>query len=221
MAATAVTNQWPCQASSLPTVCGRKLDDVIGEFLVLEYASNPLVQQRINSFIEPIQDFVGTTEAMTAPPSEPPTESIPQTAIAVTSDLQPALEAIRLGQLWNGLALLRRILEQRLHQFAQQRQVHCLHEWVPDALYSSWQTAKYCIPMSPVVSVSLLSVWYKSVRFAHFSSLSSGRGRRPGNASDQSIGVRGTCRESTTLLRSKDAAYIAQRLERGRCLATG
>jgi hypothetical protein len=104
---------------------GQYMDEVIGQFLIIEYASDPTVQKRVDSFVKRIQGFVGTVDEIPPAPSEPKhpggvdtihDEYLPQ-------DLVPVLQAIRVGQVWNGLALMRRILEEHLRQFARRREV--------------------------------------------------------------------------------------------------
>lgn len=100
---------------------GGYLDGPIGSFLVTEYADNPRVKERVNTFLARLEQYVGTTsgfpEATEAPAVLQPG---PEVADLEFGGVEARLQE---GRPWDALAALRRIIEKRLTSYAVQHDI--------------------------------------------------------------------------------------------------
>lgn len=99
---------------------GKYLDDVLGRFAVAEYTDNPAVRLRVDAYLSRIQRFVGTQEELESHPPRPvaseavdPTREVHVSAAGI-SELARALDEVRSGEIWNGLARMRTYVEDTL-----------------------------------------------------------------------------------------------------------
>ena len=109
-------------ASDSLNVLGNYLDNAVGQFSVAEYGHNQEVRRRVNMFLARVEEFVGKTDDVH------PAERVGRTPVQILPaeapqdiDLQVIEERVLGGAVWDGLALLRRVIEQRLRQLALQR----------------------------------------------------------------------------------------------------
>lgn len=106
------------EADSL-TELGRYLDGPVGSFLVSEYADNPKVKHRVNTFLARLEEFVGKAGEVARYPQIPVSviEAIPE---ATRGELQDVETRLQEGRPWDALALLRRKIERRLLKIARE-----------------------------------------------------------------------------------------------------
>jgi hypothetical protein len=94
---------------------GSYLDDVIGKFQIREYGENETIREKIDVYLEKIQDFVGTREDIE---QEPITQKPPPLTQRITEEIPAQLQTVYTGLIsgepWNALAKLRRIIEGKL-----------------------------------------------------------------------------------------------------------
>jgi hypothetical protein len=99
---------------------GHYLDDVIGNFSTSQYAENPKVRTRVNSFVARLEDFVGKPQDIPPEPAMPPHVEVVQDIDPTLQDVQRRIER---GAIWDGLALLRRTIEANLRLIAHRNAV--------------------------------------------------------------------------------------------------
>jgi hypothetical protein len=104
--------------SSDLAVVGGYLDDVIGEFSVYEYAASGRVASVVDRYLDRMRSFLSVDAeiARQAEAAEGPPEVVG--AAAPSGELEEALSEVRSGQVWNGLARVRRHIEMRLRGLA-------------------------------------------------------------------------------------------------------
>jgi len=101
---------------------GKYLDGTLGNFNIYEYTSNSLISERVDKYIERIKQFVGTVDDMKAQEAKPE----PEVEVSFVSDrelpddFKPILNELRTGEPWNALARLRRLIEIKFRQFAEE-----------------------------------------------------------------------------------------------------
>ena len=107
-------------ASDEINTLGKYLDNTLGNFNIYEYASNSLISERVDKYIERIKEFVGTVDVMRAEEVklEPEMEVTFVSERELPDDFKPILNELRTGEPWNALARLRRLIEIKLRQFA-------------------------------------------------------------------------------------------------------
>ena len=98
---------------------GSYLDEVIGKFQIREYGENETIRNKVNAYLEKIQDFVGTREEIQLEPTikQPPPLAAPFME-ELPSQFQSVYTELQTGEPWNALAKLRRIVEGRLFDLA-------------------------------------------------------------------------------------------------------
>ena len=100
---------------------GAYVDNVIGAFTMKEYASNSEVQDRVDAYVDRIQEYLGAPEDIQQERGiREPDRPIHMHDVELPDDFQPILRELRYGELWNALARLRRHLEVTLKQKASQ-----------------------------------------------------------------------------------------------------
>lgn len=107
--------------SSDINVLGQYLDETLGQFNVHEYTSSQEVEKRVNKYLEKIQEFVGTTEAVSREEKPERLEEIVEPVEGVSGEFQTVVDELRLGETWNAPARLRRHIEITLRAFAQKQ----------------------------------------------------------------------------------------------------
>ncbi len=92
---------------------GAYVDDVIGSFDMREYATNPEVERKVDSYIEKIQDYIGAPEDIEREKAVSPPQPDLRTTLdsQLPHDFKPILQELRFGESWNALARLRRYIE--------------------------------------------------------------------------------------------------------------
>lgn len=110
---------------------GEYLDQVVGRFAIAEYADNPVVRHRVDTYLARIQRFVGTTEAIDEQVQEERSPTSTPVLIAnLDEEFATAIQEVRGGMTWNGLARMRRHLERKLVAGAQKRGIP-VDQWAP------------------------------------------------------------------------------------------
>lgn len=111
-------------ASDSLKALGDYLDNAVGQFSVAEYGNSEAVRRRVNMFLARVEEFVGKTEDVrevatshTTSPRAVSREAAPD------QEFQAIEERVLSGAVWDGLAQLRRVIEQRLRELAMQRGV--------------------------------------------------------------------------------------------------
>lgn len=105
-------------------ILGKYLDDTLGRFNIHEYASNTKVQNRVDKYLEKIQNFIGTNEEIIK--EEEIQRGIGKIGLEeIHQDKFPkefnlVLKEVRTGEPWNALARLRRYIEKILVQKAKE-----------------------------------------------------------------------------------------------------
>lgn len=101
---------------------GKYLDGTLGNFNIYEYTSNFLISERVDKYIERIKQFVGTVDDMKAQEAklEPEVEASSVSDRELPDDFKPILNELRTGEAWNALARLRRLIEIKFRQFAEE-----------------------------------------------------------------------------------------------------
>lgn len=97
---------------------GGYLDTTLGQFSVVEYAQNPEVRKRVNSFLARLEDFVGKDEEM-APSERAPQIRPDRVPALVRPKLELVQSRLERGYIWDALSSLRRLIEIELSQVAQ------------------------------------------------------------------------------------------------------
>ena len=100
------------------TDLGNYLDETIGQFTIHEYTSSSDIANRVDKYIERIQEFVGTEEQISSAPTTEPPEEIDLEYENLPGEFRPIFEELRTGEPWNALARLRRLIEIRLRDKA-------------------------------------------------------------------------------------------------------
>jgi len=104
------------------SVLGNYLDRAVGQFSVAEYGSNQDVRRRVNMFLARVEEFVGkTADVGRLETTEMPLATVVSREESPDPDLQLIEEHVLGGAVWDGLAQLRRVIEQRLRDLALQR----------------------------------------------------------------------------------------------------
>lgn len=105
-------------ASSDLDIVGGYLDDVIGRFNVYEYVTADGVATSVDRYLGKLRSFV-STDAHIARAAQPVGEA-PEVVepSGLSEELERSLLDVRTGEVWNGLARLRRHIEMRLRSFA-------------------------------------------------------------------------------------------------------
>ena len=128
-------------SSDLDTV-GGYLDNVIGRFNVYEYVMADGVATSVDRYLEKLGSFV-RTDAEIASAAESVGESLEVSEpVGLTPVLQRALSDVRTGEVWNGLALLRRHIEVRLMSIAVEARVSVKPTWSAGQLLRALWDAK-------------------------------------------------------------------------------
>ena len=135
-------------ASDSLNVLGNYLDNAVGQFSVAEYGHNQEVRRRVNMFLARVEEFVGKTDDVH------PAERVGRTPVQILPaeapqdiDLQVIEERVLGGAVWDGLALLRRVIEQRLRQLALQRGLTVHSGLVPPELSSCFAATRLVTTM--------------------------------------------------------------------------
>ncbi|MBK9240905.1 MAG: hypothetical protein IPL75_11720 [Acidobacteria bacterium] len=104
------------------TDLGDYLDNAVGQFSVAEYGQNDKVRRRVNMFLACVEEFVGKADGVriAVDPAPPPVNLFPRDA-SPDADLLAIEYKVLDGAVWDGLAHLRRVIEQRLRHLAMQR----------------------------------------------------------------------------------------------------
>jgi hypothetical protein len=107
-------------ASDDISVLGAYLEDVVGDFTVLEYASSTEVTQRVDRYLEKVEEFLGTPSEIEEKLPDTRRELLPEEREKVAHEYDKVLEQLRTGESWNALARLRRHIEMTLRGFAEE-----------------------------------------------------------------------------------------------------
>lgn len=102
-------------------VLGKYLDETLGLFNVHEYTASEKVAEKVNKYLEKIQSFVGTTVTVSEEEKPKGLESFEAPVEGISAELQTIIDELRTGETWNALARLRRHIEIRLRNLAQQQ----------------------------------------------------------------------------------------------------
>jgi hypothetical protein len=98
---------------------GSYLDEVIGKFQIREYGENDTIRNRVNAYLEKIQDLVGTREDIQQEPKIKKPPPLPaQFMEELPSEFRSVYTELQTGEPWNALAKLRRIVEGKLFDLA-------------------------------------------------------------------------------------------------------
>lgn len=98
---------------------GSYMDDIIGKFQIREYGENETIRKKVDSYLEKIQNFVGTREDIEQEPAiEKPPQLTTQLMEELPEQFQTVYTELQTGEPWNALAKLRRIIEVRLVNLA-------------------------------------------------------------------------------------------------------
>lgn len=100
---------------------GSYLDVALGKFSIRDYAEDAEVRTRVTTFLDRLEDFVGRSTEIVQKPTAPPVELQPPAPRL--PDLTTVETRIEAGDIWDGLAALRRLVEARLLGYARNRQV--------------------------------------------------------------------------------------------------
>ncbi len=101
---------------------GIYLDKVIGNFTTYEYVSNTNISKKVDDYISKIEAFVGT-EVKTKQEIETLKPETEVKKIPVLDDFIKVIDEINSGEIWNGLARLRRFIEKTLRDIAEKKGV--------------------------------------------------------------------------------------------------
>ena len=100
---------------------GAYVDNVVGAFTMREYATNSEVERSVDTYIERIQEYIGSPEEIDRERDVVPSKDIPPTSDSqLPSEFHTILEELRTGESWNALARLRRHVEVTLREKARQ-----------------------------------------------------------------------------------------------------
>lgn len=104
---------------------GGYLYEGVGAFALHDYSSSPKVRQRVTRFLERLEAFVGGPEIESSPIALESRDipELPHQTPKPPSDLLEAQRELLEGEVWNGLARIRRIIELRLRDIAQKHDV--------------------------------------------------------------------------------------------------
>lgn len=109
-------------ASSDIAVFDEYLNEVIGEFSLQSYVTNPTVAKRVDQFVHKLRDFVGSEsdvrEDIRRSDEVPDILTFKERLVDLPPSLSQAAEEIYFGEIWNGLARLRREIEIKLRDLA-------------------------------------------------------------------------------------------------------
>ena len=99
-------------------VVGSYLDEVIGGFNVYEYVTAEDVATTVDRYLDKLKWFVSTDADIARAAKLAGGVIDPEDALAMSQELKTALHEVRWGEIWNGLARLRREIEIRLRSIA-------------------------------------------------------------------------------------------------------
>ncbi len=100
---------------------GSYLDRALGKFSIRDYAEDAEVRTRVTTFLDRLEEFVGRSTEIVQKPTAPPVETQPPAPrLPGLARIETRMEA---GEIWDGLAALRRLVEARLLDYARNRQV--------------------------------------------------------------------------------------------------
>lgn len=100
---------------------GSFLDNVIGKFTIHEYVSNENVMKMLDSYIDRVQNYVGTAGKFTEAGNNNKESRLGESSRYLYEPLyniDDIEEEISHGEIWNGLARLRRLIEYNLKEYA-------------------------------------------------------------------------------------------------------
>jgi hypothetical protein len=111
------------QSDDIKTL-GHYLYENIGSTQINSYVSNKQVRDRVSRALESVLGFLGTEETeVIAEQSEEVAQEVPDTATAVSrtleeerSEMARSLDEMSFGEVWNGLARMRRHIESELRR---------------------------------------------------------------------------------------------------------
>ena len=99
-------------------VVGSYLDEVIGGFNVYEYVTAEDVATTVDRYLDKLKWFVSTDADIARAAELAGGGPEPEDAVGMADELKTALREVRWGEVWNGLARLRRHIELRLRSIA-------------------------------------------------------------------------------------------------------
>jgi len=107
--------------SSDIAVVGGYLDEVIGGFSVYEYATADRVAAAVDRYLDKLNWFVSTDADIARAAELAGGATEPEGAVSMSDELKTALHEVRWGEVWNGLARLRREIETGVRSIATRR----------------------------------------------------------------------------------------------------
>lgn len=99
-------------------VVGSYLDEVIGGFNVYEYVTAEDVATTVDRYLDKLKWFVSTDADIARAAKLAGGGADPEDAVGMSDELKTSLHEVRWGEVWNGLARLRREIETRLRRIA-------------------------------------------------------------------------------------------------------
>lgn len=110
------------QSDDLATL-GNYLDTVIGKFNIYEYITDVKVSGKVDTFLSILKEFVGTEDEVTQEIRETSTPAIIEKVRPLPYEFDKILTELHSGEMWNGLARLRRHIEITLRNLANTKDV--------------------------------------------------------------------------------------------------
>jgi hypothetical protein len=107
---------------------GSYLYDRLGAFKIADYAADVTVRRRVERLLNRARDFIGES-GQKEPDSVGPTSYSPRDSPTTypepssTLELSTAERELRSGNIWNGLARIRRLIEMRLRKLAERSDI--------------------------------------------------------------------------------------------------
>lgn len=170
---------------------GRYLDETIGQFTLYECATNKAVTQRVNRLLGRLRDFVGSEEQIKSE-IQSETPSFVASAPEPSGELQVISDSVEKGDMWNGLARLRRYIENTLRDKLSIQDSTGLHRLTAGRLL---QLAKERELLTPNASEALqyaISICNKAVHGIEIPADEAGYALRAAVWALQVIEIRGT-----------------------------
>ena len=126
-------------------VVGSYLDEVIGGFNVYEYVRAEEVATTVDRYLDKLKWFVSTDADIARAAESAGGGPEPEDAVGMSDELQTALREVRWGEVWNGLARLRREIETRLRSIGAREGF-----WV-------YKTSSASVKLTAALSLGLIS----------------------------------------------------------------
>jgi hypothetical protein len=106
---------------------GNYLEETLSEVSIYQYSKNPEIERQFDRYLEKIKGYVGTTEEISQEeiPEEPenvePVVGFQDVFPRLTAEYNSVIDELNNGEPWNALAKLRRNIELKLQNVAEER----------------------------------------------------------------------------------------------------